>query len=340
MVGNLIATGAPLGLSAGVFLVGAAASLAASAVLVAALERVGERLRLTELALGLVAALAANAPEITSATTALARNQHAVGVGVVLGSNVFNLAALLGLSALIAGRIALHRRVLVLAGVVALALSLVALATVAGLAPAIGLALGVVVFAPYVVLSALTPPSLRHLPLPARAVDWLVRAIAEEEEELRPAIHPAPGDLGDAVRAGAALVVVVVASIAMERSATSIGARLGVSEIVIGAVVLAAVTSLPNAVASVYLSRRNRGPAVLSEALNSNNLNVVLGLLVPGVILGLGTVDPAVTGVALWYLGLTAVAVLLAYGARGLGRVQGAVVVFGYLAFVVAVVMR
>jgi cation:H+ antiporter len=340
MVGNLIATGAPLGVSAGVFVVGAVVSLVASAVLVSSLERIGERLSFTEAALGLVAALAANAPEVTSATTALARGQHAVGVGVVLGSNVFNLAALLGLSALIAGHIALHRRVVVLAGVVALALAVVAVATVSGVAPAVGLVVGLVVFAPYVVVSALSPPSLRRLPLPARALDWLQRALAEEEAELRPAIHPAPGDLGDAVRAGVALVVVVAASIAMERSATSLGARLGVSEIVVGGVVLAAVTSLPNAVAAVYLSRRGRGSAVLSEALNSNNLNIVLGLLVPGVILGLGRVDPTVAAVALWYAGLTAVSLLLAYGARGLGRVQGVLIVGGYLAFVVVLVMR
>ncbi|MHB1818741.1 MAG: ABC transporter permease [Streptosporangiaceae bacterium] len=36
---------------------------------------------------------------------------------------------------------------------------------------------------------------------------------------------------------------------------------------------LAAVTSLPNAVAAVYLARRGRGAATLSTALNSNTLN-------------------------------------------------------------------
>ena len=41
-----------------------------------------------------------------------------VGAGVVIGSNVFNLAALLGLSAVVAGRIAFPRRVVLLAGIV------------------------------------------------------------------------------------------------------------------------------------------------------------------------------------------------------------------------------
>ena len=85
-----------VGLSLFTFLVGAVVSLATSWVLVSALERVGERLRLSEALLGIVAAVAADAPEITASITALAHHQATIGAGVVLGSNVFNLAALLG----------------------------------------------------------------------------------------------------------------------------------------------------------------------------------------------------------------------------------------------------
>ena len=81
------------------FCVGVVASLAASWLLVTRLERLGERAGFSEAWLGLVAALAADAPEITSSVVALARGQASVGAGVVIGSNVFNLAALLGLAA-------------------------------------------------------------------------------------------------------------------------------------------------------------------------------------------------------------------------------------------------
>ena len=94
----------------GVFALSAFVSLAASVLLVSRLERVGERLGVSEALLGLIAALAADGPEITSSVTAIAGGHGAVGIGVTLGSNVFNLAALLGLSALVAGRIAFHRR--------------------------------------------------------------------------------------------------------------------------------------------------------------------------------------------------------------------------------------
>jgi hypothetical protein len=99
------------------FIVATTVSVAASVVLVACLERVGERWRLSEALLGLVVALAADGPEITSAITAMVSGQRAVGVGVVIGSNVFNLAALLGLGAIIAGRLALPRVSVALEGV-------------------------------------------------------------------------------------------------------------------------------------------------------------------------------------------------------------------------------
>src|SRR5512142_1348362 len=141
------------------FAAGAAVSLAASWLLVSRLERLGERAGFSEGWLGLVAALAADAPEITSAVVALARGQASVGAGVVIGSNVFNLAALLGLSAVVAGWIAFHRRVVLLTGVPGVWVAAVCLLTVAGVvSSAAGLALTAAVLIPYVALSGMPAP--------------------------------------------------------------------------------------------------------------------------------------------------------------------------------------
>jgi len=69
------------------FVAGVVVSLSASWLLVSRLERLGDRAGLSEAWLGLVAALAADAPEITSAVTALARGQASIGAGVVIGSD-------------------------------------------------------------------------------------------------------------------------------------------------------------------------------------------------------------------------------------------------------------
>jgi hypothetical protein len=160
--------------AAAVFVAAAALSLGASAVLVVRLERVGARLGLSEALLGLVAALAADTPEVTSAVTALAQGQHDVGTGVVLGSNVFNLAALIGLGAVVAGGIKLHRRVVLFEGTVALWIAALAIAAVTGLIPPVAaLVLALVVLVPYVYVSAVHPSGRSALPLPPRLRSWL-----------------------------------------------------------------------------------------------------------------------------------------------------------------------
>jgi len=126
---------------------------------------------------------------------------------------------------------------------------------------------------------------------------------------------------------------VIAASVTMERAASVLGARWAVPELVTGGLVLAAVTSLPNAVAAVYLAARGRGAATLSTALNSNTLNVVAGLLVPAAVLGLGRPSGQAVLITVWYVLLTLAVLALAYRHRGLRRVTGALIIVAYAAF-------
>jgi cation:H+ antiporter len=143
------------------FIVAATASVAASVVLVTCLERVGERWRLSEALLGLVVALAADGPEITSAITAMVTGQRAVGVGVVIGSNVFNLAALLGLGAIIAGRLALPRVSVALEGVLASTIACIAVAVAARwVSPLVGLTVALLVSNAFNVIIGLLIPAV------------------------------------------------------------------------------------------------------------------------------------------------------------------------------------
>ena len=317
-------------LTSAAFVVGAAVSLGASWLLVSRIERLGGRLGVTEAMLGLLAALAADAPEITTAVSALAGRQQEVGAGVVVGSNVFNLAALLGLGAVVAGWVALHRRVVALTGAVSLWIATICVVIVLGwLAPILGLILVLSALCPYVWLAGSRNRS--------RMGRWLSTAIHEEELEIHPAL-PAVSSRSDLPVAIGALVLVIVASVAMERAAIRLGGRFSVPDIVVGGVVLAAVTSLPNAVAAVYLAQRGRGTAMLSTALNSNALNLAFGLLLPAALVGLGETSSREVFVALWNLGLTAVVLVLAYRNQGLRRQSGIVILVAYVLFVVTLI--
>ncbi|HTZ25456.1 MAG TPA: hypothetical protein VMC83_15810 [Streptosporangiaceae bacterium] len=317
------------------FTAGAAVSLVTSWLLVSRLERIGERLGFSEALLGIVAALAADAPEISAAISALTSHQQSIGAGVVLGSNVFNLAALLGLAAVVAGRIGLHRKVVLLSGIVALSVALICVLVVGGAVPPFaGLGLATAVLAGYVFVLGTGGHRL-----PARWHAWLRSAVSEEELELEDAIRPSRGRWPDVITAVVALGMVIVASVAMERAASSLGERLRVPEIITGGLVLAAVTSLPNAVAAIYLAGRGRGAATLSTALNSNTLNVVAGLLLPGALLGLGRPSGQALLVTAWYAGLSLAVLLLAWRHRGLSRRAGAAIIAAYAAFTVSLVV-
>jgi Sodium/calcium exchanger protein len=141
--------------------------------------------------------------------TALAHGQHDIGTGVVLGSNVFNLAALIGLGAVVARGIKLHRRVIIFEGTVALWMAAISIAASTSLlSPVMALALALAVLAPYVYVSAVHPSGRSALPLPRWLRSWLAEAVAEEEQELSGAIHPGKSSPRDAATAILALCVV------------------------------------------------------------------------------------------------------------------------------------
>ena len=73
---------------------------------------------------------------------------------------------------------------------------------------------------------------------------------------------------------------------------------------------------------------------MLSEALNSNTLNVVIGLLVPATVIGLAAPSPGGTLIAVWSGALTLIALVLAYRRRGITAASGGLIIVGYLGLV------
>ena len=110
---------------------------------------------------------------------------------------------------------------------------------------------------------------------------------------------------------------------------------IGLSHALVGILVLAVITSLPNMSTAIRLARQGRGDATVSETLNSNNLNLVGGIVIPAVILGLGDVPGSVSG-DLRGSRCSAPAHCSRWPRRaGWAGSAGSVLVAGYLAFVV-----
>ena len=320
-----------------IFVCSLAVTLGAAAFFARRLDGIGLQLGLPETLLGLLTALAADAPELASAIAAIVKGDHDAGVGVVIGSNVFNLAAMIGLTALLAGHVRVRREAVAFEGAVALGVAVAAAAVIVGiLEPAAGLAIIALVFVPYLVVLAAGPERVgrRSLGAPGR---FLRRSFGAEhrrdaprhgEASLRPALLLLP-----------AVAIVVVGATGMVEAALRLSDRAGVPSYVTGVLVLAVLTSLPNAFTAVRLGLHGRGSAVLSETLNSNTINLIAGFAVPATLLTLGDFSGVVAVDLVWLLAMTAVALALLARPRGVGRVAGAVFVAAFAAFAIVQVV-
>jgi cation:H+ antiporter len=314
------------------FVAGLAVTVASSLVLARELDRIGERLGFSEALLGIVTAIGADAPEIASAVAAVVAGHTDTGVGVVIGSNVFNIAALLGLSAVVAGTVHIHRHGLLLNGGVAVLVALAGALLVVAWLPAWTVFLIVLaVLAPYVAVSALHERERARLPAPLR------RAVFEEQRDARRDEYAGPGGLYDLLIVVPALAGVISGASGMVYAAQRLGDRWDVSDVIVGTIVLAALTGIPNVLAAVRLALHGRGAACVSESLNSNNANIAVGLCVPALVLGIGSPSGLERFSAAAMVVMTLVAIVLSYGGGGLTRREGSTIIVLYAVFVVIV---
>jgi cation:H+ antiporter len=310
LVGDLPTMSTPAAIA--LFLVSLAVTLVAAGYFGDRLDHVCLRLGWPEAIVGLLTALAADAPELASAVAALVQGKKDVSLGVVLGSNAFNLAAMLGVSALVAGAVSIGRGPLLVEGGVGVAATLVSAALVVGLLPAwASLALVVVIIAAYLFLVSSLPSGDLHRQRPL-----------DDGALWKPALLIA-----------VSVALVVAGASGMVRSALVLSNRWNVPAAIVGLVVLAILTSLPNAYTAVRLGRAGRGGALVSETLSSNTINLVGGVIVPALVVGLAARSALVDVDLAWVLVMTVASVALLALPGGLRRGGAALLFVLYLVF-------
>ena len=131
------------------------------------------------------------------------------------------------------------------------------------------------------------------------------------------------------------LAAIVLGGIAVMRGALDIAARLGVSRFLVGALLLSALPGLPNVFTMVRLAQAGRGRAVVSETLNSNTLDLIVGAALPALVFGASGGGVRLELTAAWLLGATLLSLALTAAHGGLSRRGATLVIAVYLAFVV-----
>lgn len=330
LVGRRTSIG-PAALTLVAFIAGLALTLGSSELFARGLTRLGTMLGFSEGLLGLLGALGADSPELSSAVIAILAGAGDVGVGVVVGSNLFNLAALLGLPAIVAGGIRVRRGPLLLDAAVGLTVMLAATAMLLSIvSPAATTSIGLPLFAAYAIVLAAPRrwfADIRPL-LTGRPVN-LVEVPYEVTHDRPVATHQSWVPI---LLIPVALAGVVGGSYVMVHEALVAAPWLHLSNAVLGTLVLASLTSLPNLWLAIHFARTDRGTALFSAAMNSNTINLLGGLIVPALFVGVGIARGS-TAYFGWLLDLTLLAMLAPLPSGRLSRIAGAAVIVIYLFF-------
>ncbi len=277
------------------------------------------RLGLTPLVVGLtVVAFGTSAPELVVSASASWRGQGDLAMGNVVGSNIFNIAVILGLSAVICPiKVALP--VLKLDAPIMLgAVSMLAILSLGGEVSrwmGAGLVTMLVVYTTFNIVEARRQGS------------------AEITAEFTEGVAKPSGSLvRDLVMIVGGLALLVAGSHFLVSSAVAIARTFNISEAVIGLTIIAAGTSMPELATSVVAAFRRQPDIAVGNVIGSNIFNVLA--VVGGASLVSPIVAPSITGLDLGAMvAFSAAAVVLMWSGRKLLRWEGAILLAGFGAY-------
>ena len=250
-------------------LAGLALLVVGAEALVRGASRIAATLGISPLVIGLtVVAFGTSAPEMVVSTLAALDGNAGLAVGNVVGSNIFNVLFILGVSAAIVP-LAVARQVLRVDVPIMVGVSL--LLIVIGIDGRISMLDGALLFGGILVYTWWAITSSR------RASKAIVTEYAEEFGEKESSSR---GIVVDIVLVAGGLGMLVLGSEWFVGGAIAAAGALGVSDLIIGLTLVAAGTSMPELATSILASIRGERDIAVGNVVGSNIFNIlaVLGL--------------------------------------------------------------
>jgi len=260
-----------------------------------------------------VVAFGTSAPELVVSSMASVRGYNEIALGNVMGSNIINIALVLGISAIIAPisvSIDVLRRDIPI--VIGITFGVVAMAMIGDSISRIDAAILLVLFLGYMFLSYKL--AVKEQQRTTMAPDW-------KQPELRP-IH--------IVFLIGGILILAAGAEGMVRGAVGLAETFGISKRIIGMTIVAFGTSVPELAASAVAAKHGESDLALGNVVGSNLFNMTL-------ILGTAAmIEPIPNKIPLWspdfvFFVLTVLVLfpLIRVGWR-LGRIDGAILLATY----------
>ncbi len=287
--------------------------------------------RLSPAVIGLtVVAAGTSVPELSVSLMAGLNGQADIAVANVVGSNIFNIAFILGLCAMI-------RPLAITGNTIRLEYPVLAIVTLMGLAVTqdgiVNWLDGSLFLLVYVCFTAYMVTLVR------------AQVNATEGAELKAEVAEISG--GGAPRLGPMLTLLAVGVVllgfgaqATVNGAVSLARLIGMSERVIGLTIVAVGTSLPEIVASLMSSLRGRDDIAIGNVIGSNLFNILGILGLSSMVMPIQVHPAIISSDNWWMLGLTLLLFPLMYTGRSVRRWEGAVLMAAYALYVGRLLQR
>ena len=291
---------------------------------VAGASAIAYNLNISPLIIGLtIVSLGTSAPEILVSAVASLQGNGSLAIGNALGSNIINIALVLGVTALIVP-LNIHsgivrREIPVLIGVMVLALLLLLDGTLGRLD-------GVILLGGMVLM-----------------LIWMTHVGVKEKSSHDPMSEEFADEIPTNMSIRIAVLWTIIGALILLASskilvwgAVSIAHSMGVSDLVIGLTIVALGTSLPELAACIMSALKNEHDIAIGNIIGSNIFNLLAVLALPGLISPLAVADVVLTRDYPVMVCLTLAFLAMAYGFRGPGRInrfEGASLVLAFVGY-------
>ncbi len=284
-----------------------------------------------------VVAFGTSMPELAVSLTASLEQANELAVGNVVGSNIFNLLIVLGMSALFVS-VQANKGVLKKDFPFSILIVVVFLAMVCGIqftdllngtgTFTVGRIDGILLLGLFVFFLFYTVRDALNARKEAQA------AQVDGEEEIK-VLSP----IKSAIFIVIGVAGIVIGGNLVVQSASMIGVSFGLSESFIGLTIVALGTSLPELVTSVVAARKGENDLALGNVVGSNIFNVLLIIGTSAAISPISVSVASVYDIALM-LGFTVLVYLMARSRQQLTRIEGVVLIIAYIGYFIYIFNR
>lgn len=284
---------------------------------------ISNKLGVSQLVIGLtVVAFGTSTPELAVSISSAMQGLSDVSLGNVVGSNIVNIGAILGISAIISpimvSKSVIRKEVPIMIGISFLLLAIVLDGKIDVIDGAL-LVIGIIVFTGYSYRSSKKDTDIEEIS---------VSKVLQKNIFSKSIIFMIAG-----------LLLLTGGSFLTVENTIAIGASFGVSELFMGLTIVAIGTSLPELITSIVAARKGHADLSIGNIVGSNVFNILAILGISSLISGITVSEKILVDIGIM-LAFSLVLIPIMRSGFSISRKEGILLIAGYIGYVIFLLYR